>query len=459
MAGIQYAGEFTLDKCDLITTSGGKVDIKALAVEINIFEDIYRSGMTGTIGFVDTNNVFSKGHVRGQDYLVLKISTPTLSDNSNIYIDQTFVINKVEAKFKAGVKAEFVQLHFVSNEVLKNIRLKISKAYDETPTKIIENIFRDEKLLASKKPFYIEHSTGLKRVVFPNVRPFEAIKQMLLESVSSKNNSPHYFFFENNEGYHCRTLQNMLEQKTVADFNHGDDDATLGGTTKTFNVEEDFKKLMTFEINQSMDMLMNTATGVLSSKLDEINIFNKSFNEKIVNYFEDFLKHARIDENPIYSNAPIQRDGKTVGDFPNAKTFLHAVSEHDGQDKSNYNSNTESYSFTPSEIGKSSFLEKQSKNKELLTMIGATASANGNVTIGAGKCVNVKGVFSNLNESDIYDGKYLIVQLRHQFDIGTKKHETMFKLVKDSSGEEVPKNGTIEYEEYESQKGGTFELE
>ena len=60
MAGIQYAGEFTLDKCDLITASGGKVDIKALAVEINIFEDIYRSGMTGTIGFVDTNNVFSK---------------------------------------------------------------------------------------------------------------------------------------------------------------------------------------------------------------------------------------------------------------------------------------------------------------------------------------------------------------------------------------------------------------
>ena len=82
MAGIQYAGEFTLDKCDLITASGGKVDIKALAVEINIFEDIYRSGMTGTIGYVDTNNVFSKGHVRGQDYLVLKISTPTLSESA-----------------------------------------------------------------------------------------------------------------------------------------------------------------------------------------------------------------------------------------------------------------------------------------------------------------------------------------------------------------------------------------
>ena len=42
----------------------------------------------------------------------------------------------------------------------------------------------------------------------------------------------------------------MLKQPTIADFNHGDDDAVVGGTTKLFNVEEDFKKLMTFEINQ-----------------------------------------------------------------------------------------------------------------------------------------------------------------------------------------------------------------
>ena len=46
MAGIQYAGEFTLDKCDLITASGDKVDIKALAggvaqnltTDFNLFE-------------------------------------------------------------------------------------------------------------------------------------------------------------------------------------------------------------------------------------------------------------------------------------------------------------------------------------------------------------------------------------------------------------------------------------
>ena len=464
MAGIQYAGEFTLDRCDLITASGNKVNLIGLVNELNIFENIYRNALSGTVSILDTNKVFSKGHVRGQDYLIIKISTPTLSDNENIYIDQTFAVNKVDAKFKTTIKSEFVQLHFVSNEGLKNARTRLAKAYEDSPTKIIERILRDEKFLSSKKPLFIEHSTGVKRVVFPSVRPFDAINHMLLESVSSKNKSPHYFFFETVEGFHCRTLQNMFDQKTIADFNHGDDTAKIGenGTYKT-NVEEDFKKLMRFEIQQNIDMLANTASGVLASKLEEINIFNKSFNEKIVRYFDDFFTHNRVIDkdsaNPIYSDAPIQRDGKNIGDFFNAKTFLNAVIEHAGQDQANYNKNTESYSFSPSELGKINYLHKQSKEKELLTMVGAAASANGNVTMSAGKCVNIKGAYTEPTESDMFDGKYLIIQLRHIFNMNTKKHETVFKLVRDAINETVPKNGTLEYEEYESNSGGTFELE
>ena len=92
-------------------------------------------------------------------------------------------------------------------------------------------------------------------------------------------------------------------------------------------------------------------------------------------------------------------------------------------------------------------------------MVGAAASANGNITMSAGKCVNIKGAYTEPNESDMFDGKYLIIQLRHIFNMNTKKHEAVFKLVRDAINETVPKNGTLEYEEYESDSGGTFELE
>ena len=41
MAELQFAGEFFLDKCELISSSGVSADISKIIVEINIFEDIF----------------------------------------------------------------------------------------------------------------------------------------------------------------------------------------------------------------------------------------------------------------------------------------------------------------------------------------------------------------------------------------------------------------------------------
>ena len=40
MADLQYAGEFDLEKCELISSAGVIVDISAIIVEINIFEGL-----------------------------------------------------------------------------------------------------------------------------------------------------------------------------------------------------------------------------------------------------------------------------------------------------------------------------------------------------------------------------------------------------------------------------------
>ena len=39
MAGLQYAGEFTLDACDITTSSGETFNLKGSVMEINIFEE------------------------------------------------------------------------------------------------------------------------------------------------------------------------------------------------------------------------------------------------------------------------------------------------------------------------------------------------------------------------------------------------------------------------------------
>mgnify|MGYP006186270135 FL=1 len=72
---IQFAGEFILDKCELISSAGISADLSKIIAEINIFEDIFSNALTGSIIITDTNNLVDNMPIIGQEYISLKITT------------------------------------------------------------------------------------------------------------------------------------------------------------------------------------------------------------------------------------------------------------------------------------------------------------------------------------------------------------------------------------------------
>ena len=80
--GVQYAGDFNLEEALLISPTGNVTDLltDVVIVEMNIFEDMFKSSITGSIIVTDTNDIVSKIPIVGQEYLTLKIS-PQLSLN------------------------------------------------------------------------------------------------------------------------------------------------------------------------------------------------------------------------------------------------------------------------------------------------------------------------------------------------------------------------------------------
>ena len=52
-----YAGQFTFDKVKIFASSGTIVDVSRLVTGLNIYEDLYKTCLTGDITLVDTNNV------------------------------------------------------------------------------------------------------------------------------------------------------------------------------------------------------------------------------------------------------------------------------------------------------------------------------------------------------------------------------------------------------------------
>ena len=76
MAQLNFAGEYKVTDLKLMTSSGNVVELGATYLAIDLYEDIFSSSMSGTVTFIDTNNICMNMPVTGQDFLSMKKFIP-----------------------------------------------------------------------------------------------------------------------------------------------------------------------------------------------------------------------------------------------------------------------------------------------------------------------------------------------------------------------------------------------
>ena len=189
MSEIKYAGEVELQKLVLISSSGTAIDLTELVININIYESLFSHAISGSILIGDTNNLAVNLPIIGQEYLMVKLNTPSLEgDKESIdFTENVFVIYKIKQR-EADGNMQVLELQFTTPEMLKNNRVRVSKSYTETIDNIAEDILTNTKYIDSKKDLFIEPTVGIRRMVIPNLNPYHALKNMAIESISSESN-------------------------------------------------------------------------------------------------------------------------------------------------------------------------------------------------------------------------------------------------------------------------------
>ena len=129
MSKLNYAGEYAISELKLMSSSGNVVDLSMAYTALSLFEDIFSSSMSGLVVVTDTNNILMNLPVTGQDYLSMKIVTPSLEKSPIDYTQTVFAVNKIDTRIDAD-NAQVFQLHFISPELLRNERVRISKSYE-----------------------------------------------------------------------------------------------------------------------------------------------------------------------------------------------------------------------------------------------------------------------------------------------------------------------------------------
>ena len=419
--GIQYAGEYTLKRLQLISASGREsVDLTGIVLEINIFENIFLNAISASLIVVDTADLINNVGIFGQEFVQLVIETPSLEEQ---VIELTFSVFKVGAREDANAGASIYELSLVSPEFMLNHRRRISKSYKETISTIVEDALINDLYVQTKKELFIEPTKGIRKIVSPNLHPYALIKHLALEAQSSATSSPHYLFFENIKGFNFVSLQALYNQSSLGVYNASHAGKLLDN--KTIDVQSQLETAINYNITGNNDTLVNVKSGMLGSTIITHDIYNKSYSKNTYGYFDDFDKHGRIEKEPN----TIYNDQRGIGSFPNSRIYVNPTSTTtDFQDAQH------SGGITSNQLSET-LLHRKARFAELGSAIKVQMRVNGTTALSAGqKIVFDKPANSQLgNRLDpAYQGEFLVTQTRHIFTQVEKKHEIIFSAVKDA---------------------------
>ena len=443
---IQFAGEFGIEELKIASPSGGVADLltDVLVIEINIFEDIFKSTISGTITMSDIRDVITLLPIQGQEELYMKLKTPSLNAKEDI-IDFTanpFIIHKVNMRREVSTGGQIYDLSFVSPEAIKNTKKRVSKSYVNTKAnigEIVDDLMKQDKFgIQTEKEVEIEPTIGTRKYVVPNSYPFTFISKLTKEAQSEKG-SPHYLFFENKKGFHFKTFQFLYneakENGIRGEFHVGDigfDEETTPDPESGKNVQS-FKRILQYSLNSKKDMLINTTTGFFGGTVIEHNLYNKRINTKTYNYFDDadFNVNERISPNRLYSDNAMPSIESLSDDIETSNIHVISVSKDSGDvDKS----------FEKGDPNKryETLLDRKSRIVEYQDGISINMTVHGQTTFTVGDMVRVSipavGSVDEV-EDKLYSGAYLITKLRHTFSPPTRSHVISMEVVKDGLSE------------------------
>ena len=439
MSSIQYAGEFLLKELKLHPSSGTVLDITKQVASVDLYEDVFSTAISGEVAFLDVDNLTENGPIVGQEFMTLKITTPSLDEEEINFTNTSFVIHKLGTKIGANANTQLIVLKFTTPELIRNKRVRVSKSYTDSIDKIVESIMRDKRYINTNKDLYIEPTAGVRKVISPNYHPYDFITNLATDALNKKYASSYFLFFENTKGIHFKSLDYIYEQETIGEYVVSDPGKLEDGKKRP-SVQDDFQRVIDFQILSSLDMLANIQSGVLGSKIIEYNIYSKSFRTPEYKYFSDFEVSKQVESNPFYNDNVIDEDGHTIGDFPDARIHLHPVNDT-GQYDASHTNPTSQYAYAPNGggIGGGGLLFRQAKFAELNNGLNVSMRINGNTTIKCGETINlsvpITGRVHSKEFDQYYSGKYLITKLRHSFDIATKRHEILCVAAKDAISE------------------------
>jgi len=481
---IEFAGDYDLKHIFLHNHFGEVIDIKNLVQEMNIYESIYKNALTGSVVIIDAQNLIAKLEIQGLERISFKLSTPGANNTRDI-VDASeatghpFHVYKITDRKQLAPGTLLYTLHFGSREFMRNLRTKVSQAYDGRLDRSVYNIFLDESYLDSKKTLTFEPCGNSDKVVIPNLRPFDAINMIADKALPEKSEGVGYYFYETTKGFHFRSWENMVasegrfKRPTKQEFYY----MPLNITDPNIDnkIEHEYKSVESYRfINNFHDIAANTVGGTYGHRVISYNLFDKSFEQDDYNYHQQFAITQHTDGSKSQFDAEKYAIGESdvdeapanlitgtskVSDYPESRISLQSTTRFlHNEDKGAV------YGLDVLQDGPK-LGQRIAQQAQVVQGTALKLVIKGQSYLEAGDLIEFK--LRSVDEKNPdgeedpqYSGKYVITKIRHQ--INAEKYVMVLECAKDSvkqgfkrSFRKIPKNRNIPTlrDTYQKEKG------
>jgi hypothetical protein len=417
--------KYEIKKLDLVTKMG-PIDITGMFQEINIFDSILNSCMTGNILIIDAMGIASRISFDGSEVLIFHMS----KNEDSATLRKAFRIYKLTDRKNISENSEGYILHFVSEEFLLSQQIKIKQTYRTTYSDVVTKILQNHLGTTSTMIGSIENSVGIRDIVIPNKSPFDAINLCSKKAINVKQ-SPTFLFFENKLGYNFITTSTLSSLPAVYDLKY-----EPKNLSESLNSSPEIFGIRNLEVISNYDVNKNIKSGVYAGTFIGIDIRNRIISKKQVNFNE--IRQINEKANKVSDIGITQNKfGKRNIDMYDSKVVVfpsQLYSKESDYVKENYpesiNLDDDTYNYV---------LQRESSLRNILQKrIRVVLPGNFDLTSGLNVNINIphRGIKTGSESEDLnMGGKYLIIASRQI--IKYDKHETILELATDSTNENM----------------------
>ena len=451
---INYAGDFRIKVVNILSYRKAEGSEKAFRVNlipqtmtINMVEDVTMPVITGSLDVADGQDFRTLLPLTGNEKLELHLFTPGQREIQ--YIEgqtDTLAVYKVDKiRLSGGTgRQQVYRVHFISREAIRNSVTRISKAFSGPVENAVNEIVSDKKYLDTVKPIYLEPTATNSKYVIPNLKPFQTIKFLAQNAVSNKYSNAGYLFFERTDGFHFRSFESLMAlngatARPVKEA-YAIQPANVRNEKGDANVIQDLQSPDSYSFENVANTLEELNHGLYANRLVTHDIYNKKITTFDYDYHEQFgqffhTEHDqgnRTDSKYLRPLMKLDDTDKVLSDYPMAK-LMNVVDT-----KKVHND----FEFTPPE----DILPNKVSQRAQMANFHLVMTVPGQTRMNCGEMIS----FALPNQRPVqhdqpqtlnpyYSGRYLVLSLKHKFDVVAQKHTMNMKCVKDSTPKELPK--------------------